>query len=150
MAHEYFFAFAEIDYNESTRSFEITLEGSAHDVEDVLNESGIAIKELEDHYKDAEMLSRIEGFIQKGFAIYSGTSSAVLRLEGMEVQPNGLVRFYIKSDPIAVGNSLTVQFDWLMDVLPKQQNKLTLSYRNEKYTAVFLPHERKSTIQLNQ
>jgi hypothetical protein len=145
-AHEYFFAFAEIGYNRNTGSFEIALQGSAHDVEDVMNESGIAVKELEDHYDDPEMLAKIEAFIRKGLALTSGGKTAALHLDGMEVLPNGLVYFYLSSDPIELTDSVVIRFDWLMDTLPKQQNKITLTHNDRKYTAVFLPHQTSSTI----
>jgi len=146
-AHEYFFAFAEMDYNKTDNSFEITLEGSAHDVEDVMNESGIPIKELEDHYTDQAMLARIEAFINKGYTISSGGKPAALKLQGMEVKTNGLVYFYLKSEPIELTKTIDITFNWLMDVLPQQQNKLTLRYNDQKYTAVFLPGKPFATIE---
>lgn len=149
-AHEYFFAFAEIDYNPASSCFEITLEGSAHDVEDVLNETGITIGELEDHYTDSVMLRQIEGFISNGLVLSSGGKTAQLHLEGMEVQPNGLVHFYLKTDPITFNGTLDLQFDWLMDALPKQQNKASVRYEHQTHTAVFLPHQRRTSIKFNQ
>jgi hypothetical protein len=148
-AHEYFFAFAEVAYNTDKGVFEITIEGSAHDTEDALNESGIAIKELEDHYTDSAMLKRIEGFINEGFVLTTGGIASKLKLEGMEVLPNGLVFFYLSSTPITLGESVDVQFDWLMDTLPQQQNKITLEVRQQKYTAVFVENKRRSTIKFD-
>lgn len=148
-AHEYFFAFAEVAYNSNKGAFEITIEASAHDTEDALNESGIAIKELEDHYTDSAMFSRIEGFINEGFTLTTGGITSKLTLEGMEVLPNGLVFFYLSSAPVVLGESVDIQFDWLMDALPKQQNKMTLEVRQQKYTAVFVENKRKSTIKFD-
>lgn len=149
-AHEYFFAFAEVGYNQNSGKLEITLEGSAHDVEDVMNATGIPVKELEDHYGDPAMLAKIEAFIRKGLQFSSGGKTAVLHLEGMEVMPTGLVHFYLSSDPIEMAAGMEVRFDWLMDTLPQQQNKVTLTCNNQKYTAVFLAHQRTSKIQFSQ
>lgn len=145
-AHEYFFAFAEMDYNAASRCFEITLQGSAHDVEDVLNETGIEIKELEDYTTDKAMLAKLEGFINGGFTITSGGVTPHLILSGYEVLPTGLVSFYLVSDAVDLNESVDIQFDWLMDALPKQQNKITLRYENQNYTAVFMPQQRRATI----
>jgi len=147
-AHEYFFAFAEIEYNAASRSFEMTLQGSAHDIEDVLNESGIPIKELEDHYTDQEMLVKLESFINKGLQISSGGITPHLNLSGYEVKPNGLVYFYLASDQVEITSAIDIRFDWLMDALPKQQNKITLKHDHQQYTAVFLPNQRQATIKL--
>lgn len=149
-AHEYFFAFAEVAYNTGKGVFEITIEASAHDVEDVLNESGIEIKELEDHYTDSVMLGKIEGFLNKGFILTTGSNAANLKLEGMEVFANGLVFFYLSSEPIVLGESVDIRFDLLMDILPKQQNKITLDVRQQKYTAVFVENKRTSTIKFDE
>ncbi len=148
-AHDYFFAFAELDYNSTEKCFEITLEGSAHDVEDVLNETGIPIKELEDHSTDQTMLAKIESFINTGFTLNSGNATANLKLIGMEVKTNGMVYFYLKSHPLDIlDNKVTIRFDWLMDQLPQQQNKVTIRYNNQKHTAVFLPTKRSEIIEL--
>jgi hypothetical protein len=147
-AHEYFFAFAEMEYNAASRSMEITLEGSAHDIEDVLNETGIPVKELEDHYTDAEMLAKLERFINNGLQITSGGKTPHLSLKGYEVKPTGLVYFYLVSDQVELTETIDVRFDWLMDTLPKQQNKITLTHNHQHYTAVFLPHQRTSSIKL--
>lgn len=147
-AHEYFFAFAELDYNAATRRFEITVEGSAHDVEDALQDSGILIEELENHTHDSLMLDVLERFLTKGLQITSGTAAAKLHLVGMEVKPNGLVYFYLSSEPMDISGKIDLTFDWLMDQFPEQQNKITLRYNEHKYTAVFMPQRRRETIQL--
>jgi hypothetical protein len=142
-AHEYFFAFAEVQYDEQSRKLEITLEGSAHDVEDALNGSGIPIRELEDHYKDAEMLAKLESFINGGLSFGTG---AKLHLLGYEVLPTGMVYFYLQSDEMQLAGALDTRFDWLMDTFDKQQNKITFTFRDKKYTSVFLPGKRTETI----
>ena len=146
-AHEYFFAFAEVEYNATAKCLEITVQGSAHDVEDVLNESGIPIKELEDHYTDSLMLLKLESFINKGLVFSSNGMATQLSLKGYEVKTNGMVYFYLASTEFTPVKSIDIQFDWLMNVLEQQQNKLTFNYLNHKYNAVFLPQQRRFTIQ---
>jgi len=146
-AHEYFFAFAEVEYNTSSKCLEMTLQGSAHDVEDVLNESGISIEELEDHYSDSLMQVKLERFINDGLVFSANGVTTYLHLKGMEVKTNGMVYFYLASTEITLVNSIDIQFDWLMNVLDQQQNKLTLNYLGNKYNAVFLPQQRRFTIQ---
>lgn len=147
-AHEYFFAFAEIDYNAAEKCFEITLEGSAHDVEDVMNATGIPIEELEDHYTDKAMLAKIEAFINEGLVLSCGGKSAHLSLQGMEVKINGMVYFYLRSEQLTLGGTLDIRFDWLMNTLPQQQNKVTVRLNEQKHTAVFLPGKRTEIIEL--
>ena len=40
MAHEYFFSFAEMEYNDITRKFEITISLTTHDLEKIYEKKG--------------------------------------------------------------------------------------------------------------
>lgn len=147
-AHEYFFAFVELDFNDEKKVFEATLTASAHDLEDVLNEVGIPIKELEDHYTDKEMIQKIESFILKHFEVNSN-GNVTFKLIGFEVNKQGLVNFYFSSTPTELpSKELTVKFDFLMDQLEQQQNKLTFLTEPEAKTIVFLQNSRTQTIVL--
>lgn len=145
-AHSYFFAFAEMEYNFSAHHYELTIEGSAHDVEDALNASGITITELENHYQDSTMRKQLEQFVLKGFAVQSANSTVSFSLQAYEVQPNGMVLFYFKSPLIAWNSDLTIRFDWLMDLYNEQQNKLTFKFQNQLSTIAFLPSKRTSNL----
>ncbi|MFN5982152.1 MAG: DUF6702 family protein [Fluviicola sp.] len=147
-AHEYFFAFVELDFNEEKKLFEATLTASAHDVEDVLNEVGISIKELEDHYTDKVMIEKLESFITKQFQVNSNGNVA-FKLIGFEVNKQGLVNFYLSSNTTEVpSKEITIKFDFLMDQLDQQQNKLTFITEPEAKTVVFLQNSRTQTIVL--
>lgn len=147
-AHEYFFAFVELDFNEEKQVFEATLTASAHDVEDVLNEVGIPIKELEDHYTDKVMIEKLESFITKQFQVNSN-GNVVFKLIGFEVNKQGLVNFYLSSEKKEVPTKeISVKFDFLMDQLEQQQNKLTYISEPEAKTVVFLQNTRTQTIVL--
>lgn len=147
-AHEYFFAFVELDFNEEKKVFEATLTASAHDVEDVLNEVGIPIKELEDHYTDKDMIQKLESFILKHFEVNSN-GNVTFKLIGFEVNKQGLVNFYFSSTPAGIpSKEITVKFDFLMDQLDQQQNKLTFLTEPEAKTIVFLQNSRSQKIVL--
>ena len=147
-AHEYFFSFAEITYNQANKQFEVTIEASAHDVEDVMNEAGITIKELEDHYSDTSMIRKIETFICQGFAIKNNLENVRLKLIGYEVKANGLVDFYFTSEKVELASTLTFVYDWLMKTFPQQQNKITFIHNNKTQTMVFLPSKTTESITL--
>lgn len=146
-AHNYYFAFAEIEFNEKTSRLEISLESAGHDVETALQDAGVLIQELTDHLTDTVMMRQIEKVINQQFQI-SSAQKCELHLIGFEVKPNGLTYFYLESTPITLTNELTIQFDWLMASFPEQQNKVTLRYKQQKYTAVFMPRRNRETIQL--
>lgn len=141
-AHEYFFAFAEMNYNAKDSVIEVTLISSAHETEDALNISGIAIKELEDHYKDAEMIEKLEKFLQSGFTMTENGKAIVFELIGFEVDQRGMVQFYLKSNKLAPPTEYEARFDLLMDQFPEQQNKILFTHNNKTTTAIFLPNKR--------
>jgi len=145
-AHEYFFAFAEVNYNETESVLEATVISSAHETEDALNLSGIEIKELEDHYKDEAMKSKLEQFILSGFSMSQNNKSIGFKLVGFEVDSRGMVNFYFKSEKVAAPSDYSVTFDLLMNQFPSQQNKILFTHNKKTTTAIFLANKRTEII----
>jgi len=147
-AHEYFFAFAEVSYNQKDSILEATVIASAHETEDALNTVGITIRELEEHYKDSVMIKKLEHFINQGFSMQFGENTAQFTLIGFEVDKRGMVQFYLTSQKLTLTNDYTVSFGMLMDQFPDQQNKLIFKAKGKDYTAVFLPQKRSQNLSL--
>lgn len=139
-AHEYYFAFGEVEYNESTRKLEITLELSAHDVEFDLKKAGIPLEShIEDQLQNTVFKQQLGEHLKKGFSISSDDSPVSLNLLGFDVMPNGLLYAYFESAPVELSKTLLFRFDLLMESFPNQQNKITFIRNKQKQTAVFLP-----------
>lgn len=139
-AHEYYFAFGEIEYNETTKKFEITLEMSAHDVEFDLKKTGVTLdKHIEDQAQNKDFKKQLETYLLNGFSISSGRSPITLSLIGFDVLPNGQLHAYLESAQVELDKELNFKFDLLMESFPNQQNKITLIHLKRKQTAVFLP-----------
>jgi hypothetical protein len=139
-AHEYYFAFGEVEYNESTRKLEITLEMSAHDLESDMKRSGILLdKHIENQSQNPAFKKQLETHLAKGFGISADNSPVLLNLIGFDVLPTGLLYVYLESEPLELMKSLAFKFDLLMESFPNQQNKVTFIRNSHKQTAVFLP-----------
>ena len=135
-AHEYYFAFAEVEYNQSDKKLEITLEISAHDLEAEMKKSGIRFeKHIEDQTKNADFKKQLESHITKGFSISANNSPIPLKLIGFDVLPTGLLYAYFESSPLELNQALSFKFDLLMESFPDQQNKITFIRNNNKQTA---------------
>lgn len=148
-AHEYYFAFGEVEYNESSRKLEITLEISAHDLEFDMKKSGIVLdKHIENQTQNTDFKSKLAAHIKKGFGISAGDSPIPLKLVGFDVLPTGLLYVYMESEPLDLMRSLTFTFDLLMESFPNQQNKVTFIHKIQKQTAVFLPTKHTEVITL--
>lgn len=149
-AHDYFFAFAEVEYNSGKEVLEITMESAAHDVVRFLQSEDIAIQDLSKHYNDSVMNATLEQAINQYLSFSTNTQSVHLHLDGYEVLPNGLVLFYLSSGKIQLQKELTCRFDWLMSAFSEQQNKLTFTFDKQKYTAVFLSRQPVVTLNIQE
>lgn len=136
--HDYFFAFAEVEYNDISQRFESTVSVSAHDLERIFDEKKWSIDDLESREEKTESFDAITDWVLNQFIIRSENSSVEFVVIGCEVELSGMIRFYMESEPFQITNALTVQFDLLMEEFPEQQNKLTLYYRDRTITKSFL------------
>lgn len=147
-AHDYYFAFAEVEYNEMNGELQATLIVSTHDLENMLREKGVIERDLSSCSNDTLALRNIQNELSKGFSIQIGTKTLNLTLEGMEVLLTGLTNFYFSAKVSSTLETVSVKFDLLMDVFAEQQNKLTFIYRNTKSTYVFLSNKKEQELTL--
>lgn len=145
-SHDYYFAFAEVEYNEMNGELQATLIVSTHDLENTLRKKGTIERDLSSYSSDTSALRNIQNELLKGFSIQIGTKTLNLTLEGMEVQLTGLTNFYFSAKEIPSLKTISVKFDLLMDVFAEQQNKLTFIYRNTKNTYVFMSNRKEQEI----
>lgn len=150
-AHEFYFAYAEIAYNEMNQRFEGTLIFTTHDLERAIEPKGSLIGKFEKLDERSAELKLIEQYVNAHFRITYGCamdSNAVdaiclsqFTLDGMVTQLNGTIECYISCAAPVLYNPISFQFDALMEAFANQQNKLTFIYRNQKETFSFLPSE---------
>lgn len=143
--HNYFFAFAEVEYNDLTQKFEATISATAHDVEKALDGAFVldsVSAGVPSHTQAAE------SYLNERFSIFSGYDRTTFHVIGSEVQLNDVVFFYLESEKIDLHGMIEVDFNLLMKEYPDQQNKITLYFRGRTFTATFLQNERKQRIVL--
>jgi len=150
-AHEYFFAFAEVEYNDISQRIEATLSISTHDLENAMRkqhaDNADVFDDLSEIKKNSEEESHLETFILKHFKI-SSEEPCFLKMIGFEVQLNGLTYFYFESTPFRLEHRITFTFDLLMNENELQQNKITFLYQGKSYTRPFLIDEKIQIINL--
>lgn len=136
--HDFFFAFAELDYNDITQRFEATVSVSSHDLERIFDEKNWSIDDLESPEQKNANFESISEWLLEQFQLSSDGLSIDLNVIGSEVELNGMIHFYLESIPAELSKTLTIQFDLLMSDFPEQQNKVTLYYRDQTITQSFL------------
>ncbi len=144
-AHEYFFAFAEVEFDEYNARVEATLIMTAHDFESYLKKEKIITKELSFYKNDSIVMKRVENEISNHFSINS-SSVGSFTLEGFEIELTGMVHVFLTAPIFSPLAGLDIQFDLLMDEFKEQQNKLTFIYRDQKTTYVYLQNKRSQHI----
>lgn len=148
LSHEYHFAFAEMEYNEQSKAYELTLIVSAKDLEHDLEHEGLNFGHLEDIKGNKFIEIELSQFLLDHFSVEDQTNQLEFSFLGFEVLKTGMANFYFESSPEELPTSLNVTFDLMMDHNQEQQNKLTFIYYDKQYTKAFLYHERHKVIKL--
>jgi len=149
LAHEFYFAYAELTYNELAKRFEGTIIFTTHDLEKALEPKGSLMGKLESSDESSPIRTILENYINQhlqityGCALDSNAIDAICKskfiLEGIVPHLNGTVECFISSPSTAFYPPLSAQFSALTEVFAGQQNKLTFIYRQEKQTLNFIP-----------
>ena len=148
-SHDYFFSFTEMEYNDVTRKFEVTITVSTHDLELAYEKNGDIKLDLEYFESQSETTILLKDYFKNHFRIQTENEKCVLNLIAYESSLNGTTNFYFESESIDITHKLTLRNDILMDQYQQQQNKITLYYRSKSYTNDFLSNEKIQTIILN-
>ncbi len=147
-SHNYYFGFAEMQYNEINHTLETTIVLSAHDLEDVLMKSKSIDKSLEFLVNDSIANLEVEKFILNSFQVEFDNQKADFHLLGFEISATGMIQIYLLAENVTLNEKLNITFSSMMDVFEAQQNKLTFIQNNKKQTAVFLQNQKSSVIHL--
>ena len=146
--HDFFFAFAEMEYNDISQQFEATVSVSSHDLERIFHEKEWSIDDLDSIEAKSENFTLISNWLLDQFNMSSNEVAVELSVIGCEIELNGMIHFYLVSAPTELSSDLTIKFDLLMSRFPEQQNKLTLYYRDQTITKSFLQNASVQKIRL--
>lgn len=144
-AHAFYFAYAEVEYNEISQKLEATIECTSHDLEKALS-TNVGFR-IDDGISESEVIE-IEEYVNATLSIKSiGEEKSRFNYIGMELSLNGVLYLYFESERIVLDNTPKVLFSFLMDSLPEQQNKLTFIRNGKQVTLAFLKHEQSKIIE---
>ena len=146
-AHQFYFAFGEIEYNEMAQTFEGSVVATSHDLELVLmNSFGLKTK-LENFGAKSSEVKIIEDYLNQFLTLRYGCSldsnavdaycSATWSIESFQNMKNGTIELYFSAPAKHIYTLVQVDFRFLMDAFPDQQNKLTFIYREDRETQSF-------------
>lgn len=146
-SHQFYFAFAEIEYNEMTQTFEGSVVATAHDLElALMNSHGLQTK-LEKVTPKSSEVKIIERYLNQFLTLRYGCAldsnaidaycSADWTIESFQILKNGTIELYFSAPAKTIYTLVQVDFRFLMESFPDQQNKLTFIYREDRKTQSF-------------
>lgn len=147
-AHNYFFSFAEVNYNETSKKIETTIVATQHDIEDYLLEKFNIKSEL--HQLDSTQLQIFTEYINSVFSITTSDNTTRFKCLGIESYLNGTAQIYLESQVINITEEISFTFNLLMDKFDGQQNKITFKYKQETFNLTFIKGETLRTIKTNK
>jgi hypothetical protein len=147
-SHDYYFAFAELKYNDFSQQFEGTLIVSSHDFENLMQSKELISKELPSFSNDSILLLAIQKSVGKGLSFKSKNQILEIHYEGFEKLQNGLTYIHFSTSKLENPTSINISFNLLMPVFQNQQNKITIYIKNKTFTEVFLNTQPTKEIQL--
>lgn len=147
LGHEFFFAYAEVKYNDVSRMFETTIVATTHDVERALEAEEGLHKELNFALYTDDDIAKLLHFLEQHFRI-EANAKCPYQIIGFETMSNGITNFYLESEPCELGTKIEWHFDLLMTHFKEQQNKITFYFRETQSTLLFTPITAKQTLKL--
>lgn len=143
-AHEYFFAYAEMEYNQETKRYQGTIVVTTHDLEQLFD--GQNLPPLEMIAIDDQNFEPFRKEINNGFRIISNGQETPFEIIGFEVYLTGISNFYIESEVVEEPTTLYFTFSLLMDRYQNQQNKLEFKMGDHKEYLHFIGESRKQKV----
>ena len=151
-AHEYYFAFAEVEYNVETQRFEGTIIFTTHDLEKAIQEEYPEFPIMDTMSVRNQHFSQVGERINDGFYIQVNGQRQKIKLEflGIENFLTGTTNIYFQSEKIESINDIKFGFKLLMDEYDGQQNKIAFKYGERKETLYFINQENEQTLNINK
>ncbi|MCE3294652.1 MAG: hypothetical protein K0R65_366 [Crocinitomicaceae bacterium] len=147
-AHQYYFGFAEVEYNRMDEQLQGTIILSAHDLEDALLKRKVISSKFDKMGHDIATIEALANEIFQNFKCYH--KGREIALQGLDffLTRNGLIEIYFKSEVFVLEDALEFEFSSLMEEFPEQQNKITFILEGNKQTAVFLQDKRRNSLEI--
>lgn len=146
--HEYFFGFAEMEFNEKDQKFEISIQTTAHDFEHHMEHMGVALGHIEKLNIEDSLFQLALAEVNKGFSMSKDGKSLELTCIGFEVNLKDELFFYLQSETTDKKGSWDIEFDLMMNSYPKQQNKLNYVENGKKTALTFLFSNKERTLEI--
>jgi ABC-type proline/glycine betaine transport system ATPase subunit len=147
-AHAYYFAFAELEYNELSSTFEGTIIVTTHDFEEAVKQKQAQTILLSKAAHDSSTFKILNTQLLDEFYIEYLGQKVNFNIIDFQLNNRGLTEIFVNSKPCKITSEFLVNFSLLMNQFNEQENKLTFIFRGKKETFSFTPLQLNRNIKL--
>ncbi len=140
-AHDYHFAYMELEYYPTEKVFQATLKVTAHDLAYITSRKYGKDFSLDNILKIDSLRTEIETLILNGFSLFQNNQIVYFKVDGFELNDKGELSYYLSSEIVEQPDNLSFSFPLLSSYFPDQQNKVDYLKNGKYYSLTFLNSE---------
>lgn len=137
-AHDYHFAFIEMEYNGSTQKYEGSLKVSAHDLAYIYSKELKTDLSIETLLGTDTLKNRLERDLLNGFTVRSNKQILYFKMAGHQLTLEGDLLCFFTSEVISSEGPISVEFPLLMNYFVDQQNKFDYLSKGKHHNLSFI------------
>jgi hypothetical protein len=131
--HKFYVSIAEVDFNSSSKMFEISLKFIGHDLEEAMTASGIPILHLGTEKEHEKADYYLQKYIKESFSLIAEETALNIRFIGKEINNDDFIYCYLESEKIdPLPKQITIRNSLLTEVFDKQSNTVYLTVGSQK------------------
>lgn len=146
--HEYFVSITEVEYNEQTQTFQMTIKYIGHDFEKALANAGSPELNLGTAKEDKSANNIIIDYINKTLEIKVNEKPINLELVGKEIGNDDFIYCYLESEKIRRLKNISMMNTMLFEVFEEQENITYFTINSKKHSFSFSKENRNQTLNL--
>jgi hypothetical protein len=127
---------AEVDFNSSNNTFEISLKFIGHDLEEAMSSSGIPELYLGTEKEHEKAAYYIEKYIQESFYLLTDNKKLNVQFIGKEINNDDFIYCYLESDKMEnPPKKITIHNTLLTEAFKEQLNTVYLTINGQKFNS---------------
>lgn len=142
--HKYYVTITNVELNQKTQAFEISIKFIGHDLERVLENAGVPNLYLGTEKENAKSDEYIMKYINKHFQIKIDEKLVKLNFVGKEVNDDDFIYCYLESEKLNSPNKISFTSSLLTEMFDEQANILYLKVNNKKVNYTFTKEKRRT------
>lgn len=136
--HDYHFAFMEMEYNSEHKEFQASIKFSEHDLTYIICQKNDINSSFSKIMQVDSLRSQVFHLILTGFTLKIEEKEIHFSIEAFDGVQNGDALFYLKSEEIKWKSPIEMQFNFLFDYFPDQQNKMDFIQNGTHHSYSFI------------